>query len=314
MELKMLSMKKIVTNPLQPRQVFDQEKLKELSNSIKEGELLQPIVVRPNGGDFEIVAGERRYKAFQILKESKIPAIVRNISDDTDALEKSLIENLQRDDLTSVERENAIWQLWESKRYKNHSDLARKLGVDKSGVSHIIGSKEDRDKLGVSPNISTGVLHDTSGLKDEPRKKIIKQVEEGKIEPSKIREVVRKVKEFKEPEQQLEILEDFEKQEDFSREAFDTIIQKKKEISEGIRQPEVHFKEDPYERDVDELKDMFDRTTTWGYVSFKELPKVHYDRAVKITIGHVAYWLKQLIQLSGDESIVDEVLKKVKSK
>ena len=123
MELKMIELKQIHANPLQPRQEFDREKLQELANSIKEGELLQPIVVRENGSGYEIVAGERRYKAFQILKEDKIPAIVRKIKDDTDALEKSLIENLQRDDLTSVERENAVYELWKSNRYETKKDF-----------------------------------------------------------------------------------------------------------------------------------------------------------------------------------------------
>ena len=107
MELKMINMKDIVTNPLQPRQEFNREKLQELADSIKEGELLQPIVVRKQKNKFEVVAGERRFKAFQILKEPKIPAIIRVIKDDTEALEKSLIENWQRDDLTGIERENA---------------------------------------------------------------------------------------------------------------------------------------------------------------------------------------------------------------
>jgi len=93
MELKMINMKDIVTNPLQPRQEFNREKLQELADSIKEGELLQPIVVRKQKNKFEVVAGERRFKAFQILKEPKIPAIIRVIKDDTEALEKSLIEN-----------------------------------------------------------------------------------------------------------------------------------------------------------------------------------------------------------------------------
>ena len=172
----MNKLKKIVTNPLQPRQEFDREKLQELANSIKEAELLQPIVVRKNnGGNFEVVAGERRYKAFQILKEPKIPAIIRNIKDDTDALEKSLIENLQRDDLTSVERENAVYDLWRSNNYKTHTEIAKKIGIAEEYISQLIRAKEDRERIKAASTISTRTLQSTEGLSDKPRKKIIKE-------------------------------------------------------------------------------------------------------------------------------------------
>jgi len=164
MELKMINMKDIVTNPLQPRQDFNREKLQELANSIEEGELLQPIVVRKQKDKFEIVCGERRYKAFQILKEPKIPAIIRGIKDDTDALEKSLIENLQRDDLTSVERENAVGALWDSGRYKTNSELDRKLGysVKHGKVSRLIAARYDRRKFAPSADVGTRTMRDYS--------------------------------------------------------------------------------------------------------------------------------------------------------
>lgn len=239
MELKMLEISKIVANPLQPRQEFNREKLQELANSIKEGDLLQPIVVRLNGNNIhEIVAGERRYRAFQILKEPKIPSIILDIKDDTDALEKSLVENLQRDDLTSIERENAIWDLWQSKRYETMEKLSTKLGVSYTNVATAINVKKARERLSVTDNISTETLNVTMGLEDEPRKKILKAIEEKKIDTSNVRDVVRKVKEFPEPEQQMEILEEFEQQEDMSREIFDDIIRKKKEIADGEREPE----------------------------------------------------------------------------
>jgi len=180
MELKMISIKDIVTNPLQPRQEFNREKLQELADSIKEGELLQPIVVRKQKDKYEIVAGERRFKAFQILKEPKIPAIVRKIKDDTDALEKSLIENWQRADLTSDERENALEQLWKSDRYKTKEELATKLGIGSARIVHILKAKEFRNKHNVRSAISTRTIEDTEGLKDDTRKKILKAVEENK--------------------------------------------------------------------------------------------------------------------------------------
>ena len=266
MELKMISLKKIVTNPLQPRQEFDREKLQELANSIKEGELLQPIVVRKgnskttegdmvvNSPHYEIVCGERRYKAFQILKEPKIPAIVRKIKDDTDALEKSLIENLQRDDLTSIERENAVGALWDSKRYKTHRELANKLGLTEGYVSGILKAKEDRKRIDAASTISTRVLQSTVGLKDEPRKKILEQVTEGKIQEDNVRDVVRKVKEFPEPEQQVEILDLYEQRQDEDNETFDNIVDKYREIAQKERPPEIDVELEPSELRFNSIK------------------------------------------------------------
>lgn len=311
MELKMIKLNEILTNPLQPRQDFDREKLQELANSIKEGELLQPIVVRGYNGKYEIVAGERRFKAFQILKEPKIPCIVRDIKDDTDALEKSLIENLQRDDLTSVERENAINQLWKSGRYKSQRELAKKLGIAERTASFNLRTYEDRERMAITAEVPSFNIYKTSGLPDETRKKIIKQVEEGKITTDKIGEVAKKIKEFPKPEQQMEILDEFEKQEDFTREAFDTIIEKKKEISQGISEPEVYFKEDKHERFVDDMERSFMDAQGYGIANIQTLPQKQYSRAVNLTLELVVYWLKQLKEM-GEEGLLDVIYERVK--
>jgi len=254
MELKMIDINKIVTNPLQPRQEFDREKLQELANSIREGELLQPIVVRKNDGNkFEIVCGERRYKAFQILKEPKIPAIVRNIKDDTDALEKSLIENIQRDDLTSVERENAIGDLWDSGNYKTQRELGKKLGTSERLIGQLLEAREFRKKTEV-PSVSTTTLSETSTLSEEPRKKLIQQISDEKINARDVRDVVRKVKEFPEPEQQLEILDLFEQKQEEDDTTFDEVVTKYKEIAEEKRLPEIEIEEDPSELRFNSIK------------------------------------------------------------
>jgi len=309
MELKMIKLSDIVANPLQPRQDFEREALQELANSIKEAELLQPIVVRKYNGKYEIVAGERRFKAFQILKEPKIPAIVRAIKDDTDALEKSLIENLQRDDLTSVERENAIGNLWDSKRYSSYKELARKLGIDSAGVSHIINAKEFRNKSGIEPDITTAMIHATSGLNDKPRKKLLKTVSEGKIgrDYNKVLEVKRKLKEFPEPEQQMEILEEFEQQEDMSREIFDDIISKKKEIADGLREPEhiIEIESDEDKRILQRYNDIKqDVFSIYGEHIQHFKTEESKKEAICIIQEIISYLNKQLVFL-GVNDVVD---------
>jgi len=300
----MLEMTKIVANSLQPRQVFDGEKLQELANSIRESELLQPIVVRKNNGsNFEIVAGERRFRAFKILKEPRIPAIILNIKDDIDALLKSCVENLQRDDLTSVERENAIFQLWDSGRYKIQYDLSRKLGYSVGVVENLVNSYKARKSLATSENISTRTLMDTRGLQEEPRKRILESVSDGKIKADDVRDVVHKVKEFPEPEQQLEILEEFEKREDFSRDALNVIVEEKKRIADGIREPEWQPPKEENRWFLDDMQRDFDKIYSYGVGNLDGLPKIQRDESVEVLANALIYLMSQMVKMDEVERV-----------
>jgi len=196
MKLINIPIKKIRPNPIQPRETFSKASIKELANSIDEANLLQPIVVRKVDGNYQIVAGERRWRAFSMLKRKSIPAVVWKAKDDIDALEKSAIENLQREDLTSVERENVITELWESGKYRTQEELARKIGLDRRTITEYVIAKEDRKKLLAASKISTRTIIDTSDRKltNKERKEIIKKVERGTIAPSRVRNEVRRVK------------------------------------------------------------------------------------------------------------------------
>lgn len=99
---KTLAIDKITANPDQPRRQFDQEALEELAESIKEHGVIQPIIVTPKDGGFEIVAGERRFRASKLAGLTKIPVVVRSMTDQNQ-LEVSLIENIQRRDLNTIE-------------------------------------------------------------------------------------------------------------------------------------------------------------------------------------------------------------------
>ena len=91
----------IEPSPLQPRTVFDEAKLAELARSITANGVVQPLLVRRRGDRFELIAGERRWRAAQLAGLSKVPAVVRNVSDDK-VLELALIENIQREDLNPI--------------------------------------------------------------------------------------------------------------------------------------------------------------------------------------------------------------------
>ena len=131
--VKSIPLQNIIENKDQPRQSYDQEKLEALAKSIEKEDLIQPIIVKPDGKEFMIIAGHRRYKAFQILKRKSIPCIVEKKPRDTDDLtELALIENLQRDDLNAYEIATSIRGLEEKGR--KVEDICTLTGYQKSQV------------------------------------------------------------------------------------------------------------------------------------------------------------------------------------
>jgi ParB family chromosome partitioning protein len=126
----------IVPNRRQPRTDFDQAALESLAASIKAAGLMQPIMVRPRDGGFELVAGERRWRAAKLIGLAVIPAIVRDIADQA-AAELALIENIQREDLNPMERAFALRRL--SEEYSlTHQEIADKVGLDRASVTNLL--------------------------------------------------------------------------------------------------------------------------------------------------------------------------------
>lgn len=133
-EIRQIPVEEIIPNRFQPRINFDETALNELANSIKQYGIVQPLVLRPLGDKYEIIAGERRYKAANIAGLSVVPAIVTDMDDDTSA-EVALVENVQRRDLSSIE---------EAKSYKNMLDrgnltqdeLAKRMGLSQSTIAN----------------------------------------------------------------------------------------------------------------------------------------------------------------------------------
>jgi ParB family chromosome partitioning protein len=128
---RLIPIDQIDPNPDQPRQVMGD--LSELISSIADKGILEPILVRPRNGRFQIVAGERRYQAAVQVGLSELPAIVREVDDD-EITELALIENLQRKDLTPFEEAEAIHGLATSCGY-THEDLARRLGKSRTSIT-----------------------------------------------------------------------------------------------------------------------------------------------------------------------------------
>lgn len=131
-----ISLEKITPNKYQPRKKFNAEKLKELIDSIREKGIIQPIVVRPSGDGYELIAGERRFRAAKELGYTHIPVIVREVSD-ADSLELSLIENIQREELNSIEEAQAYKQLMDQFNF-SQDEISKAVGKDKSTVSNTL--------------------------------------------------------------------------------------------------------------------------------------------------------------------------------
>lgn len=128
---------RIRTNPYQPRQRFAEDSLKELSDSIRNNGMIQPVVVRPLGdGDYELIAGERRVRAAQMAGIERIPAIVRDVSD-TQSFELALVENLQREDLAPIERAMA-YQNYITTFNSSIEQLAKRLSESRANISNYI--------------------------------------------------------------------------------------------------------------------------------------------------------------------------------
>ncbi len=131
-----ISIDSIVANPNQPRVYFDDESLNDLADSIREIGVLQPVLVRPLGDSYELLAGERRWRAARRAGLTVIPAIIRN-TDDLGSIEQALVENLHRQDLTPLEEAAAYQQLIEDFEM-THERVAARVGKSRSAVSNTL--------------------------------------------------------------------------------------------------------------------------------------------------------------------------------
>ncbi len=126
----------IIAGKFQPREVFDPAKLKELIDSIKEKGILQPLIVRPKGDKYELIAGERRLRAAKELGLSQVSVVIKDVKDD-DALEIALVENLQRDDLNPMEEAKAYQRLIDEFSL-TQEQISEKVGKDRTSISNTV--------------------------------------------------------------------------------------------------------------------------------------------------------------------------------
>ena len=129
-----LRIDEIRMNPYQPRHVFDETKLNELADSIREHGVFTPVLVRKSAAGYELIAGERRVKASKIAGKQEIPAIVVDFNDEQ-MMEISLLENIQREDLNAIEEANAYKQLMDNMGY-TQEELSKKIGKSREYIAN----------------------------------------------------------------------------------------------------------------------------------------------------------------------------------
>jgi ParB family chromosome partitioning protein len=193
-----IELKKIHPSKLNPRMEVNIERLNELAASIKEVGLLQPIIVRPLNGEYEVVLGERRYRASQQAGLERIPVVVRDYTDD-EVVQLNLIENIQRQELSAIEKGRVCKYLLEncSEKYPSQTAIAKKIGISSDTVSLWLRTVEVVPKEAqkyVAPSTVSGQVPDGK-IDYLTAVKIGRSVEE----PEKRVEVIRKLAEKRLP-------------------------------------------------------------------------------------------------------------------
>ena len=191
--VRIIPLDRIESNPEQPRLAFNEETLQELSASIREHGVLQPILVRPlEGNRFQLIAGERRWRASKLAGVDSIPALIEDIDDDT-ALEISIIENLQREDISPLD-EAAMYDRMVRDHGYSIRKLADKLGKDKGYLENRLRLADAPDEIRQLVSLRKDTLSHAYELMkvDDPkkRKRLADQVAAGQLTLIKLREKI----------------------------------------------------------------------------------------------------------------------------
>lgn len=207
--LAQINLSDISPNPYQPRQSWNDQQLRELADSIRVNGIIQPIIVRPKGSKFEIVAGERRFRATQIAGINKIPAMIR-ITADAEMLALALVENIHRADLNPIEK---------AKAYQNFIDTfgltqeqaAQKLGQDRSVIANyirLLSLPSEVKQMLIDGSLDTGHARAILALPtDDLRKRLANRALAGRLSVREVERLVRLALSEKDETKQKQIVE-----------------------------------------------------------------------------------------------------------
>ena len=191
-QMREVPVSKILPNPAQPRLSYDEESLTELADSIREHGVLQPILVRPSGTKYELIAGERRWRASGMVGRESIPAIVVEFDEQT-ALEVSIIENLQREDVSPLEEATMFRKMTETFGYSVRQ-LAQKVGKDKGYIENrlrLTDAPADIRELVSLRKDTISHAYELMKLGDErKRRRLAKRIVAGELSLAKLRVII----------------------------------------------------------------------------------------------------------------------------
>lgn len=214
-----INLSELRANPYQPRKNFDEEALNELASSIKEHGVFQPIIVKKSIKGYEIIAGERRFRASKLAGMQTIPAIVKDFSDE-EMMQIALLENLQRENLTSIEEAKAYKSIIESMNI-TQDELAKKVGKSRSHVTNILGllklpaSVQDMvlyNKLSMGHARVLSKLDDPKTIEDLAQRVITEDLSVRKLESLVYDNEEKEVKTKKSSNNEYKYMEDFLKE------------------------------------------------------------------------------------------------------
>ena len=164
-----IGVERITPSPFQPRRSFDEAKIEELASSIRSQGIVQPLVVRPKDDQFELIAGERRWRAAMKAGLSRVPVVIREASDQ-EALQLALVENLQREDLNPIEAANGYRRLQEEFHW-SQEEMAEKVGKSRPAITNsirLLSLPAEVQREVASGNLPAGQARALLGLQTEP--------------------------------------------------------------------------------------------------------------------------------------------------
>ncbi len=196
-EIHLIDINAIRTNPFQPRTDFDEDEIQGLADSISNQGLLQPVVVRQKDNYYEIISGERRTRAFKLLKKDKVPCIIKNKVTDREMLELALVENIQREELNEIEKASAYQKLLLECNY-THDELSKQVGKSRTVITNslrLLNLPDDVQQMVRKNQISMGHARALLALQDS--KQMLDLANRIISENLSVRDIEKETQEFK---------------------------------------------------------------------------------------------------------------------
>jgi ParB family chromosome partitioning protein len=194
-QLKIIPVEQLKRGEYQPRVYFDDVALKELASSIKSQGLIEPLVVRPDGASYEIIAGERRWRAAQLAELHDVPCLINEYTDEQ-VMAVTLIENIQREDLNPIEEAHGYQRL-SKEFYFSHDDIAKMVGKSRTHITNTLRLLSLSDRIQeaiIEKTITMGHGKMLVGLTNEQQMSLLQKIIKNEWSARKVEQAVRQLK------------------------------------------------------------------------------------------------------------------------